>query len=401
MRSLIPLCFSIVFIAFSCQKENEDISVGSQESTLTSSSKDNFSFATASLKIGNTLGNQSSTVFVGGYNTSECGSLASSIFTTLAPSDLSFRIPEEGLNVNNVELQLLVTETYGNVVNQKITVQQLKEQVKADTEYNTTQVLSSYDSILGSIEINSADTGTVSIELNNSIGEDILSEGNVAFTTSEVFADIFKGLKISSPSTLGMNEGQIFGVSSSEIKLLVNCTGKISNKSYTIEFKPPSTTRSSTSVSTNTTNSSLDSILTNVNSANSNFYLQGLSSVSSTVDMSSLQNWYDSSDVLVNRAVLKIPVSNSSDVNYAPPTSITLHEQNSASSTGAVGIYDNVSKSYSINIVDLISASLISKGNLIYHLSLVNSNTHGEQAKLNGFSHSSNPATLDIYYTKY
>lgn len=398
----VVLFASLLLIGFaSCKKENDSLNIGNNEAGLSSLSLDTFSIQSSSKEVESIVSNGGSTVFLGSYNSSELGSITNDVYSTLAPSDLTFRIPDEGLNVADVTLQFTIVSAYGSTGNQQFQVRRLTEQVAADKDYFTSDSLMSEPTVVGAFELTSDALLDTSIALDKSIGEFIINQGNVAFTTAEVFADLFKGINIHTVNTATANSGMVYGINSTEISLTVNCTGKTSGTSYSLTFKTIASSRSGFYCKKDRIGSKIAATISNPSQGDSIFYLQGLSAASAQISFPHVKSWSKTDNILINKATLILNVAGSVNASFSPPTSITCHVLGSSSSTGIQATYDANSNSYTLEIESLLSDAILADDDLTFDISVLNSDAHPEQLALFGKNGGSQSAELKIFYTKY
>jgi len=392
---------TILSLQFSCKKENNDIGLNPNGSTLQSASIDSFQLNTYSKLSQNSVSNSGTTVFIGGYGTDELGTITASTFTSVSPTDLSFRIPEGGVTVTSVSLSIRVVESYGDPFSQDFKVSKTTSSVSKETTYFTSDSLISETSDLGTFTITNNDTGIVSINLNKTFGEEIISTGDVIFTTSEIFDDIFKGLSIIPTVTYTPNKGSVYALDAEDIILTINYTENTSSVSGSVTFAPTSNSRSFYHTTLGQNGSELATQMSNLSTGNTNFFIQGLGSVKSSVEIPTLLTWFNSGNFLINKAIVTIPTSTSANVSFSAPTSLTIHKASDSSSEGVQAVYDVDNKQYVFDIETLISEKLLAGEETTFELSILNTFAHPEQVKLNGSSHTVSPASIVIHYTEY
>jgi hypothetical protein len=401
-KIVIPfVAIALLLLPFSCKKENETIGLKTNEGTLQSASIDTFQLSTFSKYSQNTVSNSGSSVFIGGYHTDELGTIRNQAYTTLAPDDLNFRIAEGGITVTSVTLDLLVLESYGNPISQEFKISRTTTSVAPEDTYLTSDSLISLSTNIGTFIKSTNDTGVISVVIDKSFGEEIIGKGDVIFTTSEVFVDIFKGLSIIPTNTLTSNGGSVYAISADDIVLTINYTDNIAGTSGSVTFSPTSSSRSFYNTSLNQDAAEVEAQLTNTLLGNSNFFVQGLGSIKSEIAMPSLLAWFQIGNILINKATLTFPVTASANINYAPPTSLLVHSANDGSSVGVQGIYNADSSYYVFEIESLVSQKLLSNEEATLELSVMNSFAHPEQVNLNGGSNATSKASLVIHYTEY
>ncbi len=395
------LIFSFVILFSSCKKENDTLTVGDTQGTLISTTIDTFSIVSQSVNLDTVPANSNSSVFLGSYYATETGTLNAQLYTTLTPTDLEFRIPDEGLDVASVSIQIESQGKYGTNSNLQFEVVQMTETVAEGTSYNTQNTFTTSDEVIGTFSMNSSDTGSFDFTLNNSIGEFIINQGNVAFTTSSVFADLFKGISIRPVTSLTVDSGAVLTINSSNITLTLNAVGKTSGTSYSTTFKPADATRTSYSAVSTLDGSLAANSFEKPIDGSISFQLQGLSALSGEITFSNISAWAASNNILINKATLTLPVTASVNSDFTTPTSITIHEKGTTSGTGKSGTYNAVNSTYVIEIADLISNNLTTGTELSYYVSILNSDKNPGIVSVNGFNHPTTPATISIFYTNY
>ncbi|MFT6747315.1 MAG: hypothetical protein ACJAZ2_001665 [Glaciecola sp.] len=391
--------FAVLSTQFSCKKENDEIGLNPGGGILESASIDTFQLNTYSKYSQNTSSNSGTSVFIGGYNTDELGTIKASTYTSVAPTDLTFRIPEGGVTVTSVSLSIRVTEAYGNPFPQEFKVSKTTSSVSKDVNYLTSDSLSSENSSIGTFTIDNSDTGAVLIALDKTFGEEIFAVGDVIFTTSELFIDVFKGLSIIPTSTYSTNTGSVYAIDASDIILTVNYTQNTASTAGSVSFTPTSNSRSFYNSTFDQEVSEVKDQFSNNAIGNTNFYVQGLGGVKSSVEIASLLSWFKSGNFLINKAIVTIPANING--SFTTPTSLTIHKESDSSSDGVQAIYDEDKKQYVFDIESLISERLLAGEEAIFELSILNTFAHPEQVKLNGSGNASVAASIVIHYTNY
>jgi len=398
---ITSVALSILLLPFSCKKENDSIGLNTNKGTLQSASIDTFQLSTFSKYSKNTESNSGSSVFIGGYHSDELGTIKSQVYTSVAPDDLNFRIAEGGITVTSVTLSIQVLEAYGSPISQEFKVSRTTSSVASDVTYLTTDSLTSLTTNIGTFTLASNDTGSVSITIDKSFGEEIIATGDVIFTTSEVFVDIFKGLSITPSTSFTTNSGTVYAIDADDIVLTINYNEVTAGTSGSVTFSPSSSSRSFYNTTSNQSGSDVEAQLTNNNLGNTNFFVQGLGSIKSELSMPSLLTWFKSGNILINKATLTIPVTASIGSSYTAPTSLLVHVSSDGTSTGIQGVFDADSSYYVFEIETLISQKLLADEEAILDLSVLNSFAHPEQVNLHGGSNSTSKASLVIHYTEY
>lgn len=398
---IVSLTLALLATQISCKKDNDSIGLSSGNGTLHSASIDTFQLITYSTTSQNTPSNSGTSVFIGGYRSDELGELFAQSFTSIAPTDLSFRIPEGGVTVSSVSLSINITESYGAPYSQSFKVNKTTSEVAKDFAYTTNDSLQLAGDNLGTFILSSNDTGSVSISLDNSFGAEIMNTGDVIFTTSEMFTDVFMGLAITPTSSPGKNEGSIYAIDADEIILTVNFTEDVSGDAGSVSFAPIANSRSFYHTSAAFNSSEVQTQFSNLDLGNENFFLQGLGGVKADLRLPSLLTWFTAGKFLINKAIVTIPVTASAEASFLPPTSLTIHKASDSSSEGVQAVYDADNNQYVFDIEPLLSDKLLNNEKAELELSVLNSFAHPEQVKLNGSKNASAPASVIIHYTEY
>ena len=338
---------------------------------------------------------------MGTYSSIELGTISNTVYTTFAPTDLSFRIPDEGLNTISSTLSFTVKSTYGSPFAQSFEVKQLSEKIKPDTEYLTSDSLITNSVVVGTFQTTTSLPSEINIDINTSIGEYILQQGNVAFTTAEVFSDLFNGLAIVPTNNNTSNNGSVYSIDVATIQLTINYSGKTTGTNYSLIFQPISSSRTAYYCKKDRSNSSVQNSLNNSTAGNNTFYLQGISAISSKITIPGIKKWFTSDNNIINKATLTLKPNQSNNSNYTLPTTLTCHLENTATSEGIQATYDASSNSYAFEIQTLLSEALMSEEEIRFNISVLNSNTHPEQISISGNNDTIQPASLKILYTKY
>ncbi|MFT6716993.1 MAG: hypothetical protein ACJA0Q_001643 [Saprospiraceae bacterium] len=396
---LILSGLTLFLFHFSCKKENDSIGLNTGDSTLSSSSIDTFQLNTFSKMSQNTPSNSGTSVFIGGYNTDELGTILATSYTSIAPTDLNYRIPEGGITVTSVSLSLRITGAYGTSFSQSFKVSKTSASVDKEVNYLTSDSLVSVSGNIGTFTIENNDTGTVSVIIDKAFGEEIIAVGDVIFTTSEIFTDVFQGFSIAPTSTYLANTGSVYAVNADEIILTINYAENTSGSNGAVTFSPSSNSRSFYHAAFDVNGAEVSAQISNNSLGNTNFYVQGLGSIKAGIEISSLLTWFNSGNFLINKAIVTIPANTNS--GYSNPTSLTIHKASDSSSEGVQAVFDADNNQYVFDIETLLSEKLLAGEEANFEFSVLNSFAHPEQVKLNGANNSTSPASVVIHYTEY
>lgn len=388
----------LICLFHSCKKENDSIGLNNDGASLQSASTDTFKLVTYSKKSKNTPSNSGTSVFIGHYQSAELGTLKASAFTSLSPTDLNFRLPAAGVKVNSVILSIRIMEAYGIEGSQEFQVYQTTSPVNNDQTYFTTDSLVTVNDPIGSFALENKDSGYVNIDINTAFGEEIIAAGDVIYTTSEIFSEVFKGLSIQPITLASQDSGCVYAIDADDLVLSINYEDLTSSIQRSISFAPSANTKSFYHTSLNHVSAKVEPQLNSQGSGNELFFIQGLGSVKGVVEIGGLLTWFQNGNFLINKAAITIPVGGS---DFSVPTSLTIHNPSDDSSEGVQAIFNAEDSSYVFNVESLLSAKLIKGEEASFELSVLNTFAHPEQAELHGNEHISRPAELIIHYTEY
>lgn len=352
--SIIGLCLFITL--FSCEKDenNLGVNVGGNQNIVGANIIDTFKVITYNGIEDTIITKGQSSPQLGAYKSDEIGLSQSAIFVTLKPDTFGVKFPTVDFIVDSLFLTLEIIDVYGKPVNQEFDVFRLDSQVINDFTYYASNSLP-YTELIGTITINETDSNIYSFPLNKVFAEKLILADSTDMSTEDNFTNFFKGIAIiPKSSTLGSNEGAIYGLSRTGINMHLQYHSINPNPTETFDTEIIYEVESDDYIFSQSTHdfagSDAETVLNDSIIGETFFYTQGLKGCIGKVKFPSLQTWYqDSNNYLINKFEFTIYVEDNSTFNL--PTELMLTYKNS---TGGISfttaILNSSSNSYSFTI---------------------------------------------------
>ncbi len=405
--SIIGLCLFIAL--FSCEKDenNLGVNVGGNQNLVGANIIDTFKVITYNGIEDTIITKGQSSPQLGTYKSDEIGLAQSAIFVTLKPDTFGVKFPTVDFVVDSLFLTLEIIDVYGKPVNQEFDVFRLDSQVINDSNYYASNSLP-YTELIGTITINENDSNIYSFPLNKVFAEKLILADSTDMSSENNFTNFFKGIAIiPKNSTLGSNEGAIYGLSRTGINMHLQYHSTNPNPTETFDTEIIYKVESDDYIFSQSTHdfagSDAESVLNDSTIGEIFFYTQGLKGCIGKVEFPSLQTWYqDSNNYLINKFEFTIYVEDNSTFNL--PTELMLTYKNS---TGGISfttaILNSFSGSYSFTISASELDSQLKKGtakDMDFTILVPFPGSNPNQVKIHG-GQGTTPPVLKISYTTY
>jgi len=231
---------------------------------------------------------------------------------------------------------------------------------------------------------------------------------SLAMSSTSDFSSFFKGIAIvPKTNALGSNEGAIYSLSRTGIKMHLQYHSTLLNPTETYDTEIVYDVESDDLIFTNSTNdvsgSELETVLNDSTLGQSYFYTQGLLGSIGKVNFPSLQAWYlDKNNYLINKFEFTVYVEDNS--TFTLPLELMLTYKNSFGGTSfTTSILNTTSNSYTFTISPSELDTQLKYGtvkNMDFTLLVPFPGSNANQVKING-EKGVNPPILKISYTTY
>jgi len=336
---------SLFVLLLNCKKDENFIGTELQNEDINVSKIDDFSIRTYTTLADSLRADELSVSTLGSYNDLVTGKTNASFFTQL-------RIPVDNVNfsgggpitnivLDSVVLSLEYQDHYGSLDAQTFEVFQMNEDMNIDSSYYNGKSFSN----LGT-DLVQAGTGTqipnptattnvdgdtlpaqLRLKLDNSFGQSILNEsGNSTLSNNESFAQFIKGIevKVNNP-TQAYGEGAIFLFDLLSVNSKVTLYYRDTVLKDTISFELLINTYTSR-VNLNThdyTGTQVPAQISDSTLGQNEVYIQGLHGLKTEVNFDDILRLKDSG-IIINKAVLTMPVDYSSSSSFEPNSQLLI-----------------------------------------------------------------------------
>ncbi|MFP5471827.1 MAG: DUF4270 domain-containing protein [Bacteroidia bacterium] len=374
----------------------------------------------------------SSTVLLGSYVDPVFGKSNAELFTQIKTGgkvDFTFNGVPSSATVDSFYLQLPLVNYYGTLDAQTFEVYRLSEDIVKDNDYYSSQTLNntSINYVKAGFEIiapNPTDSVTIGgekkspmirIKLDESLANDIINAGSTALSGDDAFVSWFKGLHIKvNNSTQASGEGAIVGIDihSTEAKLVLNYTDasdtNVPKKQF--DFKLGSNIAYFNHFTHDYTGTSVEALLNNPSLGDNEFYIQSMAGVNTEIDFPHLKNLAGVKNIVINKAILELPINNSSSTNYANPSSTFIFGFSNDGETvflpdqflGSIGGTLGTDATYKFNITSFVNKIISGEWTTSkLRVGPVGGSVTANRAVLYGVSSSSAKPVLKLYYSTY
>lgn len=336
---------SLFVLLLNCKKDENFIGTELQNEDINVLKIDDFSIETYTTLADSLRSDEISVSTLGSYNDIIMGKTNSSFFTQL-------RIPVDNVNfsgagpitniiLDSVVLSLEYQDHYGNLDAQTFEVYQINEEMEIDSSYyngksftnmgvNLVQAGTGTQTINPNSTINiDGDTlpAQLRLKLDNSFGQSIINEsGNSTLSNNESFAQFLNGIevKVNNPSQ-ATGEGAIFLFDLLSINSKVTLYYRDTVLKDTTSFELLINTYASR-VNLNTheyTGTQVAAQIADSTLGQNEVYIQGLHGVKTEVNLTDILRLKDSG-IIINKAVLTMPVDYTSGSAYEPNSQLLI-----------------------------------------------------------------------------
>tara|TARA_B100000795_G_C22804631_1_gene444031 strand:- start:3640 stop:4875 length:1236 start_codon:yes stop_codon:yes gene_type:complete len=405
--SLFGLCACIAL--FSCEKDENNLGakVGDDKKLVGAAIIDTFKVITYSNIEDTIKSSEQISPQLGAYNSDQVGLVQSALFVTLKPDSFGSNLPKSDFKVDSLFLTLDIVDVYGKSVNQEFDVYRLDQQVNKDSIYYAFNTLG-YTELIGTITINATDSNTYSFPLDTAFANQLVLADSTDMSSESDFSSFFKGIAIvPKTNTLGSNEGAIYSLNRTGIKMHMQYHSTLLNPTKTYDTEIIFDVESDKLIFTNATHdftgSEVEPVLNDSTLGQYYFYTQGLIGSIGKVSFPSLQAWYlDTNNYLINKFEFTVYVEDNS--TFTLPTELMLTYKNSFGGTSfTTSIINTTSNSYTFTISPSELDTQLKSGtikNMDFTLLPTFPGSKANQVKIHG-GEGVNPPKLKIHYTIY
>jgi hypothetical protein len=332
----------------------------------------------------------------------------------LSTSNVQFsrEIDIEDLSDVKLSLQFKYSSMYGSPSSLKLNVNRLLTDISFDSVYyDDTRFEDSQYELLVSTDINFGTDSIMKIDMPQELVESIVRQnaGQETWSNSD-FIDFFKGLYFT--TELNSGDGCIYALdligSKSKMVLTYNDTCSfdfdISEYSARINMYEHDYTNA---------DSELKAAIDNPDQPTNYCFIQGLAGLKTKIKFPELANLFDSTNVIINRAQLKVSLKEGSEIDMLPnPTGMSMTkildsglydflEDYKSNSKNFGGSYNEADKSYTFNIP--LHLQDLQKGENDNGIFMVANENRiiPYRAQLYGGAHENYSVKIIIYYSKY
>lgn len=333
----------------------------------------------------------------------------------LSSNNVQFNREIDTANLSGVKLtlQLKYDEIYGSAESSmKINVNRLLTSISYDsTYYDDTHFDASQYELLQSTDITADSDSIIKVEMPQNLVENIIRQ-NVGQTTwsNEDFVKFFKGIYVT--TELNSGDGCLYALN------LINSKSKMVltyNDTCTFDFIIGEYAAKINLYSHDYTNadSELKDAIDNPEQPSKYCYIQGLAGMKTKIKFPELANLFDSTNIIINKAQLKVTIKEGTTTDYLPsPKAMSMTrilssglfdflEDYKSNSKYFGGQFDASDNSYTFNIpLHLQSLQNGEPDNGIYLVANDN-RIVPYRAMLYGGAHENYSVKILVYYSKY
>jgi hypothetical protein len=333
----------------------------------------------------------------------------------LSNSNVQFDKEIDTTNLNGVKLnlQLKYAKKYGSTESaMTININRLLTDIYYDSTYYEDQTFAAnqYELLSSTNLVFDADS-TIKIEMPESLIKNIITRnvGQTSWNNND-FVKFFKGIYITTETTSG--DGCMYALD------LINPKSKMiltynDTCSFDFEINEYSTRINMYTHDYTNADSELKNAIDNPETPTNSCYVQGLAGIKTKIKFPELANLFDSTNIIINRAQLKVTLQESSTINTLPsPAAMSMTkildngqfdflEDYKSNSKYFGGSFDATDNSYTFNIpLHLQNLFKGESDNGIYMVANDN-RIVPYRALLYGGSHNTNKIKIIVYYSKY
>lgn len=349
--------------------DNLGLSVLPNSDQINVFSTDTLSLESYTVEVDSLLGNNTSLSMLGAYSDPVFGSV-------LAQHYVQFRLSNPNvdfggiMNCDSIFLQVEIADFYGNEnTRQTISAYEIDNGFKVDSLYYTNQNFSA-STFRGSqlIKINpddsvpSGDTKiapSIKVKLDNSFGDYLMTLPSTAYSSSDEFVEVFKGLFVTANEIDINNKGGLIGLNYGS-----GISGIILHYSDTLTYEynvTSASARHTTFKHDYNLSTPVGMQLNNPNLGTERVYIHSTAGLKTRINIPYLSTLKTIGPIAINQAEVTLPIEENSDLIYAPHERLALIASDSIgvditipdileSSSYYGGEYDEVNKEYKFNI---------------------------------------------------
>ncbi len=341
---------------------------------------------------------------------------ASCAFQVLLSSNnvqLSREIDTTNLSGVKLTLQLKYDNIYGSPESaMKLNVNRLLTDISYDsTYYEDTHFDASQYELLESIDLTTSPDSVIKVEMPQNLVESIIKQNARQETwNNEDFVSFFKGIYVTPELTSGDGCLYSFNLINSKSKMVLTY-----NDTCSFDFIIGEYAAKINLYSHDYTNadSELKEAIDNPDQPSKDCYIQGLAGLKTKIKFPELENLFDSTNIIINRAQLKVTIKEGSTNDILPsPTAMSMTkilstglfdflEDYKSNSKNFGGKFEASDNSYTFNIP--LHLQSLQSGEPDYGIYMVANDNRiiPYRALLYGGSHEDYSVKIIVYYSKY
>ncbi len=321
--------FAILFLAGqACKKES---AVGStlltDDDLLHATLIDTFTVDAYTLQKDMILTDGIPKMALGTFNDPDFGITRAQIFSQFLLPKTNYSFGTTPI-IDSVVLSLHVDNIYGSK-SQASTFKVYKVDAlfkAADNSYSSNDTIA-YSTELGSSSI-SADTGKVSIKLDNAFGTSLLAAASADLESNTKFVNFFKGISVKAyTAALNSGEGALYLINMTNASTNLSLYYHNSAGSASLTLTVPKTAKRFANYKQDYSNTTgLQAQLADKSLGKTQLYLQSLKGTKVCVNIPHIAQWAKGKKIMLNRAELIFPLQGGSNSLYALPDGASIYK---------------------------------------------------------------------------
>jgi hypothetical protein len=229
-------------------------------------------------------------------------------------------------NINSLELHLKYSSFYGDVnASQTVNVYRLKKEIYFDSVYysNFSLSASEYELLTStSLQFNAADS-TIKIVLPLALAQDFVNPANESkFADNTAFIKYFNGFYVTTEDVV--SGGCIFSINliNEKSKMVLNYND---TSSYDFYINSKSAIINMFEHDYSTASSEVQAAIADTSVLRDLCYVHSLGGLKTKIKFPELENYFDSTNIVINKAQLVVKVkTGNGETSFAPPPKMTL-----------------------------------------------------------------------------
>lgn len=317
-------------------------------------------------------------------------------------------------NINSLELHLKYSSFYGDVnASQTVNVYRLKKEIYFDSVYYSDFTLSpsQYELLTSTaLQFNAADS-IIKIVLPLELAQDFVNPANVSkFVDNTAFIKYFNGLYVTTGDVA--SGGCIFSLNliDADSKMVLNYND---TASYDFYINNKSAIINMFEHDYSTASAEIQAAIADTSVLRELCYVQSLGGLKTKIKFPDLENYFDTTNIAINKAQLVVTVKNGTgNGTYAPPPKMTLvaitesgtydfitdYKLNNGNFGGSL---DSDEYTYRFNIPFHIQEIINGNEDYGIYLFATDNRTIPYRAVIVGNDDSENSMKLELYYSKF